>query len=113
MRSEEKIRMESFGGALATARKAAGLSQKEVADTVLKDDGTSISPQYLNDLEHNRRNPPSEHLTRQLAGVLGLSLDYLSFLAGQLPDDFRGAAASPEQVDRAFVAFRRALRDRK
>lgn len=104
--------MDTFGGVLAAARKAAGLSQKQVADAVRKEDGTSISPQYLNDLEHDRRNPPSELLMGQLAQVLNLSLGYLNFLAGQLPEEFRGATASPEQVDRAFVAFRREI-DRK
>jgi len=102
--------METFGAALATARKLAKMSQKQVADTVKKDDGTPISPQYLNDLEHDRRNPPAEPLMRQLASSLGLSLDYLAFLAGQLPNEDRQQGASPEQVERAFMAFRQELR---
>lgn len=101
--------MDTFGNVLSTARKKLGFSQKQIAELVRKEDGAAISPQYLNDLEHDRRNPPSELLTRQLAQCLRLSPDYLTFLAGQLPEEIRRTAASPEQVDRAFTAFRRAL----
>ena len=104
--------MATFGEVLATARKTAGLSQKQVAEAVRKQDGSSISPQYLNDLEHDRRNPPSEPLIKQFAETLDLSPDYLIFLAGQLPDELRNAPASSEQVDKAFKAFRKALADR-
>ena len=43
----------TFGRAIATARKEKGLSQKDLAALILKEDGTAISPQYLNDIEHN------------------------------------------------------------
>lgn len=105
--------MVTFGEVLSTARKRAGLSQKQVAQEVRKDDGVPISPQYLNDLEHDRRNPPSEALLRQLAKRLDLSVDYLVFLAGELPEELRRTAASPEQVERAFSAFRTALREKR
>ena len=54
--------MKTFGTILSEARKAKGISQKELAAKVRKDDGQAISPQYLNDIEHDRRNPPSEFL---------------------------------------------------
>lgn len=101
--------MDSFGVVLSTARKKLALSQRQVAESVIKEDGGTISTQYLNDLEHDRRNPPSEHLLRQLAATLKLSPDYLTFLAGQLPDEIRRSQASPEQIDKAFLAFRKAL----
>jgi transcriptional regulator with XRE-family HTH domain len=101
--------MVTFGQVISQARKRAGLSQKEVAARVKKEDGSPISPQYLNDLEHDRRHPPSEALLRQLAVVLDLPFDYLCFVAGQLPPDLRGAAGSPERVQVAFRAFRRSL----
>ena len=104
----------SFGQVIATARKGARISQKELAARILKEDGTPISPQYLNDLERDRRNPPSEAMLLQLAAELRLAPEYLSFVAGQLPGDLRrlGAAGeSPERVAAAFQAFRRALRD--
>ena len=43
----------SFGEVVATARKAKGLSQKELAALITKEDGEPISPQYLNDLERD------------------------------------------------------------
>jgi transcriptional regulator with XRE-family HTH domain len=85
------------------------LSQRELAARILKDDGTPISPQYLNDLERGRRNPPAPSLLRQLASELGLPTDYLDFVAGQLPDDLRSGSYAPDEVEAAFHAFRRKL----
>jgi transcriptional regulator with XRE-family HTH domain len=102
--------MPSFGRTLADARRQAGLSQRELAARILKDDGEPISPQYLNDLERDRRNPPSPTLLKQFATVLNLPTDYLDFLAGQLPDDLRTGNYAPEDVAAAFHAFRRSLR---
>jgi transcriptional regulator with XRE-family HTH domain len=103
----------TFGQVIAAARKGVRISQKELAARILKEDGTPISPQYLNDLERDRRNPPAEAMLRQFAAELGLAPEYLSFVAGQLPGDLRrlGAAGeSPERVAAAFQAFRRALK---
>jgi transcriptional regulator with XRE-family HTH domain len=100
----------TFGQTLAQARKDAGLSQRELAARILKEDGAAISPQYLNDLERDRRNPPGRHLLAQFANVLELPADYLDFLAGQLPEDLRAGNYAPERVQAAFQAFRRSLR---
>ncbi|SET90780.1 helix-turn-helix domain-containing protein, partial [Oceanicella actignis] len=68
----------TFGRAIAKARKAAGLSQKELAARVMKEEGGgSISPQYLNDIEHDRRSPSSSHLIREFSGILNIPEDYL------------------------------------
>jgi transcriptional regulator with XRE-family HTH domain len=101
--------MSTFGETISQARRQAGLSQKEVAARILKEDGSPISPQYLNDLEHDRRNPPAEPLLAQFAKHLSLPLDYLCFVAGQLPQDLRQSGAQPERVAVAFRAFRRTL----
>lgn len=102
----------SFGRTIAGARRQRGVSQKELASRILKEDGSAISPQYLNDLERDRRNPPGEHLLAQLAAELGLETEYLQFVAGQLPADLRPAGTpEPERVAAAFRAFRRALED--
>jgi transcriptional regulator with XRE-family HTH domain len=86
----------TFGQAISKARKALGLSQRELAACVKKEEsGGSISPQYLNDIEHDRRSPSSGHLIRQFSGILGLPADYLFALAGRLPDALRFEAASP------------------
>lgn len=71
----------------------------------------AISPQYLNDIEHDRRSPSSGHLIRQFSGVLQIPDDYLFALAGQLPDDLRIAISDPDRVVAAFMSLRRTLKD--
>ena len=100
----------TFGAYISEARKKAGLSQKELAGRINKEDGQAISPQYLNDIEHDRRNPPGEFILNQLAKELDLSLDFLRYLSGRLaPDDIR-SIDEPEKVEEAFKAFRRIIK---
>src|SRR3546814_2221530 len=80
----------SFGRQISKARKAKALSQKELAAKIMKEeDGTAISPQYLNDIEHDRRSPTSDHLIRQFAEVLNIDEGVLFLLAGKIHDDLR------------------------
>jgi transcriptional regulator with XRE-family HTH domain len=103
--------MKTFGAIISEARRAKELSQKDLASKVLKEDGQPISPQYLNDVERDRRNPPSEPIIVQLAKILDLDKDVLCLAAGMIPDDLkRIATAQPERVVQAFRAFRRAVR---
>lgn len=97
----------TFGRAIAEARKGKGLSQKELAARVERDEGTTISPQYLNDIEHDRRSPSSDHLVKQFSEVLGIKIDYLYYLADRLPEDIRNAGLSQERVSELMMAFRR------
>jgi transcriptional regulator with XRE-family HTH domain len=100
--------MNTFGTIIADARKAAGISQRELATRIKKEDGTSISAQYLNDVEHDRRNPPSEFLIGQLATILKLSKDRLCAAAGTLPEDLKKLATTqPDKFELAFKAFRK------
>jgi transcriptional regulator with XRE-family HTH domain len=103
----------SFGRLIASARKELKLSQKELAEKILKEDGVAITPQYLNDIEHDRRNPSSDYLVKQFSKVLKVSADVLMGLAGSLTEEDRKRVqrASTEQVDKAFYAFRKALKD--
>lgn len=102
----------TFGQAISKGRKARGLSQKELAARVMKEDGGgAISPQYLNDIEHDRRSPSSGHLIRQFSGILSVPEDYLFALAGRLPDDVLRHATDPDRVVKAFQNFRRALKE--
>lgn len=104
----------TFGQAIAEARKSKQLSQKQLAAMILKDDGTSISPQYLNDIERDRRNPPGEYLIGQFARLLEVPEEYLYFLAHQIPPKYRETdPSSPEQVQEAFKAFARSYSRRK
>ncbi|MCG8544645.1 MAG: helix-turn-helix transcriptional regulator [Alphaproteobacteria bacterium] len=97
----------TFGRALAEARKEKGLSQKELASQIKREeDGEPISPQYLNDIEHDRRKPSSDHLIQQFFEVLGIDLDYLYYLADRFPEDIRQKGLSQSQVTKAMRAFR-------
>ena len=99
----------TFGEVIAAERKKRGLSQKDLALRVQREDGSTISPQYLNDIERNRRNPPSEELIEKFAGALEIEAEYLFYLAGQMPPELRDGNRSRENVNDAFVAFRKAL----
>ena len=99
----------TFGQYISKRRKELGLSQKELAEKILKEDGSHISPQYLNDLERNRRNPPGEHLLHQFSIVLSIDEDFLSYLTDGLPADARRLSDDPQQVADALRAFRKTL----
>lgn len=99
----------SFGSTIATARKNKNLSLRELAALILKEDGQPISAQYLNDLEHDRRNPPSEFLIRQLAQALDMNADLLFLRAGEFPADMRTAQATDQSLQNAIAAFRKEL----
>lgn len=102
----------AFGQIIIEARKRMGLSQKQLAERIKKEDGEAISAQYLNDIERDRRNPPSEHLIAQFATELKLSKNYLMAAAGNLPDELKKLVndSSPQAVDRAFQAFRKTIK---
>ena len=100
----------TLGKAIIAARKKKKISQKDLAAAVQKEDGSgSISPQYLNDIEHDRRSPTSDHLIREFARALGEDEDYLFVLAGKIPEDLRLAATDPASTAEAFRVFRRSL----
>jgi transcriptional regulator with XRE-family HTH domain len=103
-----KLDTTSFGRAVTSARKQMQWSQKDLAGKILKEDGQSITPQYLNDIEHDRRSPSSDQIVQQLAAVFGINPDILYGLAGRVPDAVAGTSAG--QIEKAFVAFRRELK---
>ncbi|MBB4267627.1 helix-turn-helix domain-containing protein [Roseospira visakhapatnamensis] len=103
---------QTFGKAIASARKQKAMSQKELASRILKEDGAgAISPQYLNDIEHDRRNPSSDHLIHQFSTVLDIDENLLFVLAGKIPDDLRRTIRDPAKAAEAFMAFRRSVSD--
>jgi transcriptional regulator with XRE-family HTH domain len=102
---------DTFGSYIVKRRKELGLSQKELAERVLREeDEKAISPQYLNDIERDRRNPTSDHLIRQFASALQVEPEYLFYLAGTLPRDVVEAGRGREEVVEFFNAFRRGAR---
>jgi len=101
----------TFGQVIASARKSKQMSQKQLASLVLKDDGTAISPQYLNDIERDRRNPPGDHLINQFAKILEIPEEYLFFIIHEIPPKYRQkGSANPAVVHKAFEAFARSYR---
>ena len=97
----------TFGNVIAEERKNAKLSQKELAALVKKEDGTSISPQYLNDIEHDRRNAPSDFLIEQFAKALKMDPARLYYWAKKIPDDVKPIPDNEASFVSAFRAFRR------
>jgi transcriptional regulator with XRE-family HTH domain len=103
------VSTETFGSYVVRRRKKRGLSQKELASLILREeDGKAISPQYLNDIERDRRQPTSEHLIKQIADALHEeNADYLLWLAGTIPNELR--SLPKEKVAEVFKAFRRPI----
>jgi ribosome-binding protein aMBF1 (putative translation factor) len=50
-------RMKTFGQVLTEARKRTGLTQKEVAERLRREDGRPVDAPYLNAIEHDRPYP--------------------------------------------------------
>lgn len=110
MPPSEKSEPLTFGDRIAAARKNLGLSLKELALQIKKEDGDSISPQYLNDIEHDRRQPDSPHLIEQFADVLKIQPELLYFIAGKLSADALHPNADEKKIVAAYQAFRKAIR---
>ncbi len=106
------VDLTSFGRAVSSARKAKQLSQKELASIIKKEDGDSITPQYLNDNEHYRRSPSSDHLVKQFSVALNIDENILYSIAGILSEEDRKLVklATPEKITEAFMAFRKHLK---
>lgn len=104
---------QTFGAIVREARTKAGKTQRQLAEQVKKEDGSSITAQYLNDIEFDRRKP-SEFVTRQIAKALGLAPDRLMFVSGSLPqdivNDIRKRGISDEQVKQIGQLFRKTSR---
>ena len=99
-----------LGEAIHQARRAHKLTLRQLAEQVTKDDGTPISPQYLNDIELHHR-VPTPHVLRELARVLELDADTLLALAGAVDVVVREYVAShPEQAEAVIRLFRAAQR---
>lgn len=103
--------LSSFGRAISSARKEREWSQKELASKIIKEDGVAITPQYLNDIEHDRRNPSSDHLVGEFSRVLKIDEEALFAVIGLLPVGDRKLVrrSSADQIEQAFVAFRKKL----
>ena len=88
--AEGTDKMKTFGQVIVRARKAAGLTQKAVAERLRRGDGRRVLPPWLNDLEHDRRYPPENAVIEQLAKILNISSGFLYFYARRLPANVEG-----------------------
>ena len=100
----------SFGKKISDQRKKLGYSQKGMAQRIKKEDETPITAQYLNDIEHGRRNPPPEYILRQLAKILEIEFDILSYWAGKLPET-RNLNLSDEEILDGMKLFRKSPKE--
>ncbi|MBZ5694385.1 MAG: helix-turn-helix transcriptional regulator [Acidobacteriia bacterium] len=96
----------SLGQTIREARVAAGMTQRELAAKIKKQDGQPITPQYLNDIEFDRRTP-TEFISDQIAKVLGLHAGHLVMMAGSLPAGIVREGISEEKAKEALKAFRK------
>jgi transcriptional regulator with XRE-family HTH domain len=99
----------AFGDVIREERKRQKMSQKELASRVEKEKNQPISPQYLNDIELNRRIP-SPPIIEQLAQRLKLDADRLYPLANQFPPNVNMDRQDPARIQEAMKAFRTTLR---
>jgi transcriptional regulator with XRE-family HTH domain len=97
----------TFGSYIANTRKSKSLNQKELANKL------GISPQYLNDIEHDKRTPSSADIIDQIALHLGVKSEYLSYLAGRIPEEINLKKLDEESFQKAWIAFRRELDEKK
>jgi transcriptional regulator with XRE-family HTH domain len=98
-----------FGRIIASAREREGLNQRELAALILKEDGEPISPPYLNDIEHNRRTPSSDHMIEQFAEALDIHPELLYYAARKIPASAYKVKVGEDRVIAAFKAFQGVL----
>ena len=88
-----------LGTYIKAARTRKHILQKDLAIKI------QITPQYLNDLENDRREPSDATLQR-LSAILGLNSDYAYMLVGKLPPDLRRTVTKGKMA-KAYRIMRR------
>jgi len=98
----------TLGEIIAEARKAKPWSLRQLGEALgkLRPGSKAVSPQFLNDLEQNRRTP-SDDMIALLAKVLDLDTDVLRAAAGATPTEVvdylkTNPEAGTESVARLF-----------
>jgi transcriptional regulator with XRE-family HTH domain len=100
-----------LGDVIRQARQTRHLTLRRLADQVTKEDGSTISPQYLNDIELHHRLP-TPHVLRDLARVLGLDYDTLLASAGAADVVVREyLEAYPQHTEAIIKLFRAAQQE--
>ncbi len=91
---------------ISQARKRKKLTLKKLALKIKREDGKSISSQYLQDIEDGKRITCSSHLLNELAKTLDLNDDYLHYVIGKFSPDDRKEILCEEDFIAAMQAFR-------
>lgn len=99
----------TLGEVISEARKEKKLSQRELAARIKKEDGQSISAAYVNDIEHDRRTPVSQHMIEQFAQALDIETGVLYFLIDRIPPSKFKSQADRNVILNAWRAFERVL----
>lgn len=103
----------TFGQFINVERRRRLISQKDFAAMIRKEDGQPMSSTYLNDIEHDRCNVPSEHILKQIAKLLDVDLNTLYFHAGSIPipvpANIRRKPVEQEKIRAAVRAFMETL----
>jgi transcriptional regulator with XRE-family HTH domain len=99
-----------LGEVIKHARQTRRLTLRRLADQVMKEDGTSISPQYLFDIEVHHR-VPAPRVLRELARVLELEYDTLLALAGSADTVVREYLEAHPQHTAAVIQLFRAAQE--
>ncbi len=105
--------MKTFGEIIAEARKGRGLTQRALSAQLKKPGGATLGLAYINNIEHNRRNPPAPHFVAQLAAVLGVPPEVLRFYARRLDEELLVELGDVPhaRIVAAYAAFKRELRE--
>lgn len=98
----------TFGKIVYNARKSKNLNLRECAALIFKDDSNPISFQYLNNLEKDRKNPPSEYIIDQISEVLDIPLEVLYFYAEIFPKNIN-KNIDQNKIIKAYKHFVRSL----
>ena len=96
--------MKTFGQVLREARKKAGITQRELAARLKREDGRPVDPPYLNAVEHDHRYPPEDSLIEQIAKIVEFSPDMLYFHANRQPPYVK-TETDEARLEAAYRAF--------
>lgn len=99
---------QKLGPTIQAARQGRGLSLRQLGERLRKEDGSSFSPQYINDIERGRRIPPDD-LLHQLATALELDTELMLQLTGREPPEVKEYLSEmPGQSEPIGRLFRKA-----
>ena len=80
----------TFGSEMRRAREAAKLTLNRFSDILEALGGPRYGCTYLSQIERGLRNPPrSDEYVRRIAQVLEIDPDWMFYLAGRIPPDYR------------------------